>query len=133
MSIKNQGIIETGRRRRRRHSALFKAEAVEACQVPGVSVAAVALARGLNANLLRSWIKLAERNTPVIAIQSRTALAEVATKEENFVPVSLPTAGASTDGSVIRIEIHRKDRRVSIEWPTSAAQACAAVLHEILK
>ena len=29
MSIKGEEIIETGRRRRRQHSALFKAEAVE--------------------------------------------------------------------------------------------------------
>lgn len=47
-------VVETGRRRRRRHSALFKAEAVGACQQPGVSIAAVALARRLNANLLRT-------------------------------------------------------------------------------
>jgi transposase len=42
MSI-NEEIIQTGRRRRRRHSALFKAEAVGACQQPGVSVAAVVM------------------------------------------------------------------------------------------
>ena len=42
-------LIETGRRRHRRHSALFRAEAVGACQQPDVSIAAVALARGLNA------------------------------------------------------------------------------------
>jgi transposase-like protein len=39
------------RRRRRRHSAEFKAESVAACLQPGVSLAAVALSRGLNANL----------------------------------------------------------------------------------
>jgi transposase len=130
MSIKGEEIIETGRRRRRRHSAQFKEEAVEACQVPGVSVAAVALARGLNANLLRSWIKLAERAKTVIAIRpsKSTATAQV---DETFVPVTLPTAGPTE--SVIRIEVRRKDRGVSIEWPASAAQACAVMLHEILK
>ena len=34
-------VIETGRRRRRLHSAQFKADAVGACQQSGVSVAAV--------------------------------------------------------------------------------------------
>jgi len=48
MSI-NEEIVHTGRRRRRRRSGQFKAEAVGACQQPGVSVAAVALARSLNA------------------------------------------------------------------------------------
>jgi transposase-like protein len=60
--------VTTGRRRRRHHSVFFKAEAVGECQQPGVSIAAVALARGLNANLLRRWVKEAEctisRNGP---------------------------------------------------------------------
>ncbi len=135
MSIKDREIIETGRRRRRRHSALFKAEAVQACQVPGVSVAAVALARGLNANMLRNWLKLAERENTVIAIPStKASTGKGSAEQDTFVPVTLSTADRTTEpSSVIRIEIQRKDRRVSIEWPASAAQACAVVLHEILK
>ena len=39
------------RRRRRKHSDEFKAEAVAAATQPGVSIAAVALSRGINANL----------------------------------------------------------------------------------
>ena len=38
-----------------------KQELVRRCQQPGVSVAATALAHGLNANLLRKWITLASR------------------------------------------------------------------------
>lgn len=55
-------LVETGRRRRRTHSAHFKAEAVGACQQPGISVAAVALARGLNAAMLHRCVKQAERS-----------------------------------------------------------------------
>jgi transposase-like protein len=44
-----------GARTRRFHSAAFKAQAVAACSQPGVSLAAVALAHGINANLLRRW------------------------------------------------------------------------------
>ena len=47
----NTTIIE--RRRRRRHSAEFIAEAVAACRQPGVSIAAMAMSRSVNANLLR--------------------------------------------------------------------------------
>ena len=36
-----------------------KQELVRRCQQPGVSVAATALAHGLNANLLRKWITVA--------------------------------------------------------------------------
>ena len=40
---------------RRQHEKSFKAELVEHCMVPGASVAAVALAGGINANLLFKW------------------------------------------------------------------------------
>jgi transposase len=40
---------------RRQHDRAFKADLVEQCLVPGASVAAVALAGGVNANLLFKW------------------------------------------------------------------------------
>ena len=40
---------------RRQHDRAFKADLVEQCLVPGASVAAVALAGGINANLLFKW------------------------------------------------------------------------------
>ncbi len=51
-----EGLVVAGRRRRT-HSAEFKARLVQTCRQPGVSSAAVALAHGLNANLLRRWCK----------------------------------------------------------------------------
>ncbi len=122
-------VIETGRRRRRRHSALFKAEAVGACQQPGVSIAAVALARGLNANMLRDWVRKAERSGQPIAI--RPTIPEVALPSpEGFVPVALPAS--PTDGT-IRIVVRRKGRAVSIEWPASAAHECTLLLRELVR
>ena len=43
-------------RRRGRYSDEFKRKVIAACLEPGVSTAAVALANGLNANLLRRWV-----------------------------------------------------------------------------
>ena len=40
---------------RRRHGPDFKAKVLAACNEPGASIAAVALAHGLNANLVRKW------------------------------------------------------------------------------
>lgn len=40
---------------RRQHDRAFKANLVEQCLLPGASVAAVALAGGVNANLLFRW------------------------------------------------------------------------------
>lgn len=42
----------------RRYDKQAKAELVQACLKPGVSVARVALEHGINANLLRKWITL---------------------------------------------------------------------------
>ena len=40
---------------RRQHERSFKADLVEQCLVPGASVAAIALAGGINASLLFKW------------------------------------------------------------------------------
>jgi transposase len=44
------------RRRRRAHSVEFKAQVLAQCAQPGASIAAVALANGVNANLVRKWL-----------------------------------------------------------------------------
>lgn len=61
-----------------------KQELVRRCQQPGVSVAALALAHGLNANLLRKWITLASRRrapgggTEAVLLPVRTEAGAVA-------------------------------------------------------
>jgi transposase len=97
-------LVDTGRRRRRTHSEHFKAEAVGACQQPGVSVAAVALARGLNAAMLHRWVKAAERSGRPIAIRA-TAPSVAMEGSESFVPVALPPN--PTEGT-IRIEVRMR-------------------------
>jgi transposase len=122
-------LIETGRRRRRTHSAHFKAEAVGACQQPGVSIAAVAMARGLNAAMLHRWVKQAERSGRPIAIRT-TAPSMAMESGETFVPVTLPSNPAE---GVIRIEVKRRGGTVSVEWPASAAHECALLLRELVR
>ena len=127
--MSTNGVISTGRRRRRRHSDLFKAEAVGACQQEGVSIAAVALARGVNASLLRRWLADAERSGAPIAIRP-TIPSSAAEHGESFIPVSLPP---SITERPIRVQVRRKGRCISIEWPASAAREFALLLKELLK
>ena len=122
-------LIDTGRRRRRTHSAHFKAEAVGACQQPGISIAAVALARGLNAAMLHRWVKAAERSRNPIAIRTTAPSARIESSE-SFVPVSLPPNPAE---GVIRIEVKRRGGTVSVEWPASAGHECALLLRELMR
>ncbi len=127
-----------GRRRRRRHSDEFKAEAVAACMRPGVSVSAVALARGVNANLLRFWLRNAEmrpagrveRATSVVSIAAPTATSS----KPAFVPVTVPVPiVAPTPPQDIRIELHRNATTVTVTWPASAAAECATWMRELLR
>lgn len=117
----------SGRRRRRTHSAEFKAEAVAACRQPGMSMAAAALARAINANLLRRWVVEAERS------EAKTVLAPKALPppSETFIPV--PVQAKPTGNTPIRIEVRRGTLTVSVRWPSSAMHECAIWLREVLK
>jgi transposase len=112
------------RRRRRRYSAEFKAEAVAACQQLGVSMASVALTRGLNANLLRRWVVEAEQSGK---LPLSTPRASVESSSGGFVPVPLVS---SSSESAIRIELRSSSGVVIVLWPVSAASECAALLRE---
>ena len=52
--------MHPNRSQRRVHSAEFKTQVLAECRQPGASVAAVAIAHGLNPNIVRKW--LAGRN-----------------------------------------------------------------------
>jgi len=58
-----------------------RAELVRRCLQPGVSVAAMALAHGVNANLVRRWIMLALRDRTSVRAP-RAALVPVVTTAE---------------------------------------------------
>ena len=125
----------TGRRRRRRHSDEFKADAVAASRQPGVSIAAVAMSRGVNANLLRRWVAEAERDgrdgavEPAVVEAPSPAPARAA---PSFMPVTLPPPSpvAAAD---IRVELRRGGTAITVTWPSSAAAECASWMRELLK
>ncbi len=115
-------------RTRRRHSPEFKAQAIAACLRPGVSIAGVALANQLNANMLRQWVKAhhGQQGTVMSAMSANVP-------PPTLVPVSLqhtPDPKASGD---IQIEIRRQQTVVQVTWPTSQSMACAQWLREVLR
>jgi transposase-like protein len=125
------GLDLMGRRRRRRHTAEFKAAVIQECMRPGVSVAAVALAHNLNANMLRKWVIDAEHNAgpaaaPVVAPDA------VGESTPAFVPLAL-TSPAPTSVGEIQIELQRAGTTVKISWPAAAAHDCAAWLRDWLR
>ena len=123
-TISNEGGGQ--RRRRRLHSDEFKADAVAACTQPGVSLAAVALSRGVNANLLRRWVREAElRMTPKNQAQPEATLPTPAP----FVPLQTPAPVVKD----IRVELRRGPTAVSVSWPAEAACECALWIKELLR
>lgn len=120
-----------GRRRRRLHSDEFKANAVASCTQPGMSMAAVAMANGVNANLLRRWVREAELrcggdrpDAPVATIAPPSAATPA------FVPIQLPARSVAPD---IRIELRRGATSVTVTWPADVAGECAAWMRELLR
>jgi transposase len=108
----------------------FKAKAVSACRQPGISIASVAMANGVNANLLRRWVIEAEQGSVDVS-SSLQALPNAPTdRAATFVPLQLPSAPEPTG---IHVELRRGGTVVTIAWPTSAAAECAAWMRELLR
>lgn len=122
------GMDLMGRRRRRRHSSEFKAAVVRECMRPGVSIAAVALAHSLNANMLRKWVIDAENALP--SKRKAAPAQDVPVPSPTFVPLALPAPTVQGD---IRIELQRGGTTVTLVWPAAAARDCAAWLSEWLR
>ena len=93
-----------------------------------MSVAAVAV-RGLNANLLRRWVLQTERGTLLVPTRSAAPSAPVESPS-GFGPVALSSTATE---AAIRIEVRRGSSTVSVEWPASAARACALLLRELMR
>ena len=126
--------VVDGRRRRRTHSAEFKAHVVAACLQPGVSIAAVAMANGINANLARRWVNQGELVGDREGLGKPTSGA-LATPVESaaFVPLQLPQTAARVAAADIRIELRRGATSISVHWPAHAACECAAWMRELLR
>jgi transposase len=116
--------MEEGRRGRRRHSAEFKQQVLADCAQPGTSVAGVALAHRINANLVQKWRR-----------QARGDGGRAAGVDATFVPVAVGSVAAPTSAvtpAAIQIEVRRGAVSARIQWPVSAAADCAAWLREWL-
>ena len=121
--------IPVAGRRRGRYSEAFKTQVVTAARQPGVSTAAVALANGLNANLLRRWISESESPRAVV----RANLAGATPAQPPFVALQMSPRSQAPEG-LIHIELQRAGTgtTVRIQWPLVAAHECAAWVREVL-
>jgi transposase len=106
---------------RRRHDDELKAKVLSECGAPGASVAQVALAHGLNANLVHKWRR-----------QAAGAGLSVPAEMTTFIPLTM-TSAAPLVADDIRIELRRGALAVNVTWPLAASAQCAGWLRELLK
>ena len=116
-------------RKRGRYSDEFKRQVMAACKQSGVSTAAVALANGLNANLLRRWISESQARLSKPAAAKQTKALAITTQTQ-FIPVEFQANGAPAN---IQIELQRGATLVRVQWPLAGAAQCAAWVREVLK
>ncbi len=132
------------RSQRRVHGAEFKAQVLAECQQPGASVAAIALAHGLNVNLLRKWlVGRGIKRTGLAAprmVACRADADGTSAAPLQFIPVEIAPAPISAPvtpeaseppAAEIHVELTRGATQLSVRWPSAQADACAAWLREL--
>ena len=109
--------------RRRRYSQEMKAQVLAECEVPGASVAKVAMSHGINANVVHGWRKLARGGSSAAVV-----------KAPEFVPVALEGAAvARSSERGIEVELRRGTVTMKLTWPLAAAADFAAWTRELLR
>jgi transposase len=137
---------------RRRHGEEFNAKVLADCDEPGASISGVALAHGLNANLVRQWraVKLVGtavaapsapegsrppkgKSAPQIAAGAECIALEMAPPHKNAtiaaVEPTLPPA--PREEQHIHVELRRGSLHLNVRWPTAAVDDCRAWLREL--
>lgn len=126
MSINNMmdTMTTNSKRTRRRHSPELKAKILAECELPGASVAKVAMSHGINANIVHSWRKR-ERLAPIAAGSAVTT----------FIPVAVepPTVEGEDNERHVCIELHRAGLLVKFTWPLSAGEQLSVWTRELLR
>lgn len=119
-------------RRRRKHSPAFKLQVLQSCSQPGVSIAAVALSNGLNANLVRRWLNERDVRGATASVH-KTQLCASSSPNGGDGFVALQLADRIVEAATIRVELQRGPVTMSVSWPSQEAAACGAWLREWLR
>jgi transposase len=108
--------------KRRRYGPALKAQILAQCEQPGMSVARVAMAHGINANVVHKWRRQALACGTPVTIPPMGG----------FIPVPITPAASSVPAD-IRIELRRGPLTLTLSWPMAAATECAHWLREVLR
>ena len=117
---------------KRRHSAEFKARILTECAARGASVAGVALAHGVNANLVRKWIVTKRR--ALAPTMSATTLLPVRMATEEVTALTIPKrSGVARPGEAIEIELAGARIRVRADFDADVLSAVLRIVRDSLQ
>lgn len=116
----------------RRHSEEFRERVIELARQPNTSVAAVALANGLNANMLRRWVRDAEvaGTAGDETVSPRDGALPAFVQLPMHTPPSPPTAVPQQTAAGVEVEIQRNGTTVRANLPVDSRSA--AWLREVM-
>lgn len=123
---------------RRSHSVEFRAAVLVECHQPGKSIAGVALKHGLNANMVRAWLRKSQQPPVCHSIVRSASSAALGSAPQQFVPVSMGALPVFEDrcdkpAPAIQLELRRGNSTVTVTWPIELAGECGAWLREWLR
>lgn len=129
--VSNQAVAQPAKRSWRRHTEEFKARVIEMARQPNTSVAAVALANGLNANMLRRWVREVDVAAPGVEppVVVRARFVQLPMPDAGPTSLTAPMASSEAPPNIV-VEIQRSGASVRASLPLSAASA--AWLREVL-
>lgn len=117
------------------HTPELKQAVLNDCHA-GMSVASVAMAYGINANLVHKWRRFAQRKVAASGIAATPA-----TPTQAFIPlvIGVPTTPPPADVipqeqlQEVRIELRGGAFAATVTWPMSANAECAGWLRKLLR
>jgi transposase len=111
------------KRTRRDYSPELKARILAECAATGASVAKIAMAYGVNANLVHTWRKLTR--------ESELKPADVT----RFIPIPIEAEPAKppTQTDFVEIDLQRGALTLKLRWPASATSELGTWMRELLR
>lgn len=135
MPLEEQAVAAP--RRRRRYTKQYKAELAAQCLQPHVSIASIALANGLNANLLRRWVEEHKRCRADEMTQGPLRTAALPDRSTAFIELQPALHGVedrhhAVQAAQITIELPSSKGLVRLHWPAEHADRLAVCLKVLL-
>jgi transposase-like protein len=118
----------------RKHSDEFKTRVIALALEPHASMASVALANGINANMLRCWVRASSPASAPSTVarddRNAQALSFVQLPLQADKPLATPPAPAPAISPIIEVQIQRGETRVVVSLPMISDSA--AWVREVL-